>query len=96
MAAEICVVGDLARPEYTIGQQFLSFDELNREVQSRHKSRFGQVYIRDCRSIVAAAKRAPDRCANIPDELKYYDVRYCCIHGGKKFKSQGSGLRTSS
>ncbi|XP_057322570.1 probable serine/threonine-protein kinase DDB_G0283337 [Microplitis mediator] len=28
--------------------------------------------------------------------LKYYSIRYCCINGGKKFKSMSTGERSSS
>ncbi len=26
-------------------------------------------------------------------ELRYHQLKYCCIHGGKRFKPGGSGLR---
>ena len=56
--------------------------------RSPHQYNFG--YISDSRTIEAAHRRI-DR-----PSLKYYEVVYACIHGGRKFKSQGKGRRASS
>ncbi|KAL3174959.1 hypothetical protein MRX96_010982 [Rhipicephalus microplus] len=32
----------------------------------------------------------------MPPELKYYHLRYCCIHGGSKFVTSSKGVRKAS
>ena len=43
---------------------------------------------------VEMAQRRMDRRLNAG--IKYYEIQYNCIHGGKKFKSVGEGKRASS
>ena len=45
---------------------------------------------REARTIEAARKRVS---RDLNPDLKYYEIKYCCIHGGQKFKSQGKGMR---
>ena len=51
------------------------------------KANFMQLYIRHSRTIEAAAnyKRSPKKQLN--EELKYSELEYSCIHGGKVFKA---------
>ena len=37
-----------------------------------------------CHCIEAAKKRGVDR--PLKPELKYFQLKYCCVHGGQKFK----------
>jgi len=46
------------------------------------------MWMRDTRTIAAVAKRVPKRAALMKPELKYYNVRYCCIHGGQAFRKE--------
>ena len=77
--------------KFTIGDIFSSFSELKDKIEDFEKANFVQLYIRRSRSIEAAAKRAPKKQFN--EELKYYEVEYSCIHGGKVFKSTSTGKR---
>ena len=52
--------------------------------------------MRDVRTIAAAAKRYPKRTQEMPPALKYYEVKYCCTHGGRTLKSDSTGARTVS
>ena len=70
---------------FTIGGKFSSFSELKDKTADFEKANFVQLYIRRSRSIEAAAKRAPKKQFN--GELKYSEIEYSCIHGGKTFKS---------
>ena len=29
-------------------------------------------------------------------DLQYYEVKFCCVHGGQSFKTRGKGVRASS
>ena len=55
-------------------------------------SHFVKFWKRDTRTVEAARKRMNK---SIKPELKYYEIKYCCIHGGQHFKSQGKGLRNA-
>ena len=48
-----------------------------------------KLYKRDSRTIETAIRRAPNR--KFKSDIKYADLVYCCIHGGKKFKSEFKG-----
>lgn len=32
-------------------------------------------------------------CRYLNPKLEYYQLKYCCIHGGRKFKFEGKGIR---
>ena len=53
---------------------------------------FSQLWKRDAKT-VANAKKHLD-CPLNP-LLKYYEIKYCCIHGGKVLRSQGNGRRNT-
>ena len=46
--------------------------------------------MRDSRTIEAAGKQI-DRHLN--KQIKYYELTYFCIHGGRKFQAKGDGKR---
>ena len=76
---------------FTIGEKFSDFSELKYKIADFEKANFVQLYIRRSRSIEAAAKRAPRKQFN--SELKYSEIEYSCIHGGKSFKTTSTGER---
>ena len=49
------------------------------------------VWIRDSRTIEAARVKKKYNPA-----IKCYEIRYACKHGGRKFKSESTGVRSSS
>jgi zinc finger SWIM domain-containing protein 3 len=67
-----------------VGAAFPAYSELEQE----HSV---QYYKRDSRSIEAALRRAPNR--EFSEAIKYSELVYSCIHGGKKFTSLSSGKR---
>ena len=88
--------GTVARssaPSFFVGQQFQMFEELERHLKLHEGHNFVQFWRRDSRTIEAAQRRVNKA---ISDELKYYEITYRCIHGGKKFKARGTGKRTTS
>ena len=71
---------------------FTSYEDLQTKVSLFEKQTFVKLWKRDSRSVEAASK-----CLNraLSDKLKYYEVTFYCIHGGKKFKAKGEGIRST-
>ncbi|XP_064463415.1 zinc finger SWIM domain-containing protein 3-like [Ornithodoros turicata] len=76
-----------------VGAKFRTFKEFETAVECYSNEKCVQFYKRDCRSI-EAGKRKVKRYLN--PELGNYQVVYCCIKGGKKFKSCSKGERETS
>ena len=74
-----------------VDTMFDSFSALEKEIDKFQKRNSVQFYIRDSRKIEAAKRRAPNRIFNT--RLVYSEIVYCCIHGGKTFKSESKGER---
>ena len=73
-----------------LGEKFPTLKELEVKVKKFEATNFVQLWKREARTIESAKKRV-DRY--MKEELKYYQLKYCCIHGGKKFKPEGRGVR---
>ena len=56
------------------------------KIEKFKKTNFVDLYVRDSRSIEAAQKRLSKK---LNKELKYYELKFTCVHGGKKFSSRG-------
>ena len=78
-----------------VGDSFSTFQELDNKLKAYEKAHFVQFWKRDARTIEAAKKR---RRLNkfLKPELRYYEIKLCCIHGGQRFKSKGKGSRHTS
>lgn len=74
------------------GETFSSYEDLHSKITMFEKKNFVKLWKRDSRSVEAACKRL-NRA--LSDKIKYYEVTFCCIHGGKKFKTKGGGIRAS-
>ena len=79
---------------FAVGKLFASFAELEAKLEEYKRKKFVEFWIRDSRTIKAASKRGVDR--PLAPALKYYEIKYCCIHGGQAFKARGKGIRSSS
>jgi len=86
----------VAALEIKVGDTFSSLEELKDKIDEYSAVTFTQLWIRDARTIEAAAKRVPKRAASMKAELKYAEVVYCCIHGGKQFKKRGNAIRNTT
>lgn len=73
------------------GQEFSSYSEALDALQIYQDKNYVQFYKRNSLGIQAAAKRCPKK--KFSPELKYSEVDFRCVHGGKKFKSQSKGIR---
>lgn len=77
---------------FVVGDCFESLAKLEARVEKFENSHFVKFWKRDTRTIEAARKRLNK---SINPELNYYEIKYCCIHGGQHFKSQGKGHRNA-
>jgi len=89
-------MADIDEITFVLDEKFYSFENLSKKLDKYKQQKFVDVYKRDARSIAAAVKRMPIRGAKISPALKYYEIRYCCTHGGKTFKPSGNGIRSTS
>jgi hypothetical protein len=78
---------------FAVGDFFSTFDELEAKVKAYENAQFMKFWKRDSRTIEAAKKRLNKF---LKPELKYYELKYCCIHGGQAFKAKGKGSRSTS
>ena len=80
--------------ELSIGDRFSSFAELEQKVKSYQVANYVQLWKRDTRTIAAAQRRTPNRHFN-PD-IKYAEILYSCVHGGRKHLSKSTGKRPNT
>ena len=78
---------------FSVGQQFSSFSDVAKAIQDYENLTYCKLWIRDSRSVEAGRKRMS---RYLSDTIKYYEITYCCIHGGKKFTARGEGKRSTS
>ena len=78
---------------FTVGELFESYDQLEKKLEEYKQKEFVQFWKRDTRTIEAARKRLDKP---LKTDLKYYEVKFCCIHGGQAFKPKGKGRRNTS
>ena len=84
-------ISSVTVPQLTTGQEFSSFEELKHCISSYERATFVQLYIRRSRSVESAKKRATKK--NFNSDLRFSELQYNCIHGGKHFQSRGTGKR---
>lgn len=99
-AAEECVVEEeigedctSLTVEFSVGELFDSYEKLEAKVKHYSKCKFMEFWKRDARTIAAASKRLGRQ---MKPDLKYYELKLCCIHGGQKFRARGKGVRNTS
>lgn len=80
-------------PSFSVGDSFQSFSELEEKLQAFKAKKYVEFWRRDARTIEAVQNRL-NRTIN--PSLKYYELKYCCIHGGRVFKPKGKGVRHTS
>ncbi|KAH9372345.1 hypothetical protein HPB48_001598 [Haemaphysalis longicornis] len=87
---------DTGKVRLAVGDRFRSFDELEARITQYSEENCVQLWKRDARTIAAANNRVGKLASKMSEGLKYYQIRYCCIHGGAKFVSTNKGARESS
>ena len=74
-----------------IEKKFEDFSSLEIAIQQYQQEENVQFFRRSSRTIEKAQQRMPDKKLN--ERLKYYEISYHCIRGGKNFKSRSTLMR---
>ena len=80
-------------PVFGLGVSFSSYEELERTLKSFEANTYSKFWKREARTIEAARKRT---YRHLSPTLKYYQLKYTCIHGGQSFRPKGKGTRITS
>ena len=74
-----------------IGQKFEDLSSFEIAIQQYQNAENVQFFRRSSRTIAKAQPRMPEKKLN--ECLKYYEIQFHCIRGGKSFKSRSTGMR---
>ena len=77
---------------FSVNDVFNSFEELDKKIKQYEGKKVVQLWKRNSRTIEAARKRI-DR--HLDKRIKYYELTYSCVHGGRKFRPKGEGRRAT-
>ena len=92
--SDVAVHNDLAATKLyallKVGDEYNSYEELEKVIKALEKVQNINFWIRDSRSITAAKRRIN---ITIRPVLKYYEVKYACIKGGRPFQSKSTGTQ---
>ena len=89
-------VGMAACTDFTlkVGDSFSSFADLERAINHIQHTTAVQLWRRESKTLVSQKKRFPGgRASTANADLRYYLLVYCCVCGGKRFKSRSTGDR---
>ena len=76
---------------FELSERFASFQDFIIKLEAFKESNFVELWIRNSRTVEAAQKRI--KCTLNPS-LTYYEIKYSCVHGGKRFSSRSKGHRS--
>ena len=76
---------------FRVGDEFKCFDDLCDKISTFEVTQFVQLYIRRSRTIIAESKQSAKKVYN--EDLKYTEIEYACINGGKNFTTTSTGER---
>ena len=77
--------------KFCVGDNFTSHDDLKEKMKKYEEENFVDVWITDSRTIEAARVKK-----KFNPTIKFYEIRYACKHWGSKFKSETTGVKSSS
>ena len=84
--------------EFKVNDTFTSYAELQRKVEAYCKKNHADLHKRDARTLKSAVKQkkiSEERAQK--ENLLYYEVKYACIHGGRKtYTPRGEGKRKTA
>lgn len=78
------------RYAFQMGDCFNSYDDLLERLEKHSCESFVHYWRRDTRTVEGAIMKTTRPISKC---LKYYSVRYACIHGGQKYSGRGEGRR---
>ena len=79
--------------DFVVGERFKAFDVMMKKMKEYENHKCVKLWKRDSRTVQAAQKRLT---RPLHEQIRYYEVSFCCIHGGKMFRSKGKGKRFCS
>lgn len=88
-----CIASKADAPTFKVGDSFRTFDELEKSLKEFESFHYVKFWKRDARTVEAAKNRV-NRYIN--PRLKYYQLKYTCIHGGQVFRPKGKGHKSTS
>jgi len=66
-----------------LGDEFIDFQDFERVLKLYKDSNFVDFSVHDCKTLESIkAKHPAGKGANAPEQLKYYYIKYLCVHGG--------------
>lgn len=77
---------------FDVGATFSSHDGLLAAIQQYEDSNYVQFWVNSSRTI-SAAKKKKGLTREVDPALKYAEIEYVCVHGGRKFVSRSTGER---
>jgi len=77
----------------SVGDSFDTYEQFRDKLNEYMQTTATQFYRRDARTIAAARKRLR---RPLNDEIKYYDIRFCCIGDGLNFRTRKQRPHTAS
>jgi hypothetical protein len=76
-----------AETSFHVGEKFSSFEELDKKINAYTRKTYIDLYRKEARTIAAAVKEKRISSKKVKNNtLKYSEIQYSCIHGGKQFK----------
>jgi len=85
------ITGTTEMDELAVGREFADFSSLSAAVALFESNNFVQLYTRDSRTVEADVRRNTRKTYN--SAIKYANITFACVHGGKAFKSESKGAR---
>ena len=73
------------RISFSLWEEFESYEELEKKLNEYKAENYIEFWKRDART----AKRRLNK--PLKQELRYYEIKFCCIHGGQTLKPQRKG-----
>lgn len=62
---------------------FSSFDEFERVLSHYKDKNYVDYYIKDCKTLASINAKFPNgKMVTASTKIKYYYIKYCCVHGG--------------
>lgn len=77
-----------------VGATFSSYADVRYAIDQYQIKEEVQLYVCDSRTLQGNPKRIPKLAQEAPEELVYYSLSYACVHGGRKSRSIGTGVRS--
>ena len=91
---------DTMAVKFDVGEKFDTLSDLEKKIENYEQTNCVKLWKRDSRKIESAVKKKSISADKVPsveeqEKLKYYEVQYACLHGGRKHKTASNGKRAS-